>query len=183
MNSNSSILKILLLGDKEIGKKEFLNQYIKKGFIKSNKEKDNIVTYFENNEYEEHFKIAIKEFSENGDKLTYALKDTNGVFILFDMSDRKSIERLLDYWLIFIRDSTNYKKDIYVFGIHNDKSKPVMTDEKEIDTMIHVSEVKAYFIDLSKDVNAKKVELFSLFNHTFEKSKQNGAKQKDCSIF
>ena len=100
------------------------------------------------------------------------------------MSSRKSFEKLLDDWLIFLRDSCHYKGLIFIFGKHYNKNEPLMTDESEINEMIKVSEVECSFHNIGNneiDENNKIID--KLISNAVENAKNNNSNKKDCIIF
>ena len=184
-------LKITLLGQKNIGKSELVKEYMNSSkSIKPTKkdkdiEKENKISFikeFESSQFK--FKISINKYSEKSEKIINNVNESHCVIIIFDMSSRKSFEKLLDDWLIFLRDSCNYKGKVFIFGKHYNVNEPLMTDEDEINEMIRVSEVNCKFYNIGKNDTSQNNAIFDkLINTALEYEKANSVNKKDCNIF
>lgn len=183
-------LKITLLGQKNIGKSKLVKEYMnssksitpKKDKDKEKENKISFIKEFDSSQFK--FKISINKYSEKSEKIINSVNESHGVLILFDMGSRKSFEKLLDDWLIFLRDSCKYKGQVFIFGKHNNVSEPLMTDDDEIKEMIKVSEVNCTFYNIGKNDTSQNNAIFdTLINTAVQYAKANSANKKDCNIF
>ena len=178
-------IKLVILGEKNIGKSTLITDYTtsSKSIQQIKKEKEKI-SFLKELDSSQQFKITINEYSEKSEKIISNINESHCIFILFDMSSRKSFEKLLDDWLIFLRDSCHYKGLIFIFGKHYNKNEPLMTDESEINEMIKVSEVECSFHNIGNneiDENNKIID--KLISNAVENAKNNNSNKKDCIIF
>ena len=131
-NKKTVNLKLIILGDKGIGKTTLIKDYLqlqnsnKDNKDKKDKEKEREKYVFSQEIDSTQLKITIYEFSEKSEKLTKDINDCHCVLIIFDMSNRKSFENLLDNWLLYLRDICHYKGLVFIFGNHFLKKKPLM---------------------------------------------------------
>ena len=180
-----SSLKLTILGEKNIGKYTLIKEYLKcSNSIQPKKEKEGKISFIKELYSNQQFKIIINKYSEKSEKIIGPINESHCIFILFDMSSRKSFEQLLDYWLIFLRDICHYNGLVVIFGKHYDKQKPLMTDDDEIKHMIKVSEVDCSFYNIGNndiEENNKIIDIF--ISNAFENSKNNSSNKKDCIIF
>ena len=177
--------KLIILGQKNIGKTALIKDYINSSkSIHHKKEKEGKISFFKELESSQQFKITINKYSEKSEKIINTINESQCVFILFDMANRKSFEKLLDDWLIFLRDSCHYKGLVFIFGKHYDKKEPLMTDEEEIKEMIKVSEVECSFYNIgNNEIEENNKIIDQLISHAVENAKTNNANKKDCVIF
>ena len=186
-NKKTVNLKLIILGDKGIGKTTLIKEYLQlpnSNKDKKDKEKEREKYTFSQEIDSTQLKITIYEFSERNEKITKDINDCHCVLILFDMSNRKSFENLLDIWLLYLRDICHYKGLVFIFGNHGEKAKPLMTDEDEIKEMIKVSEVKCQFYNIGKNETFENNEIINkLIGDAFELSKNSNLNKKDCVIF
>ena len=189
-NKKTVNLKLIILGDKGIGKTTLIKDYLqlqnsnKDNKDKKDKEKDREKYVFSQEIDSTQLKITIYEFSEKSEKLTKDINDCHCVLIIFDMSNRKSFENLLDNWLLYLRDICHYKGLVFIFGNHGEKAKPLMTDEDEIKEMIKVSEVECQFYNIGKNETFENNEIINkLIGDAFVLSKNSNLNKKDCVIF
>ena len=190
-NKKTVNLKLIILGDKGIGKTTLINNYLqlpnsnkdnKDNKDKKDKEREKYVFLQEIDSAQ--LKITIYEFSEKNEKLTKDINDCHCVLIIFDMANRKSFENLLDNWLLYLRDICHYKGLVFIFGNHVSKSQPLMTDEDEIKEMIKVSEVECQFYNIGKNETFENNQIINkLIGDAFELSKNSNLNKKDCVIF
>ena len=185
-NKTLSTLKLVILGNKFIGKSPLIQDYLSKsGGIKQIKTENSPkkISFIKVLPSLEELKIQIKSFSEKTDKINSAINESHCVLILFDMGSRKSFENLLEEWLIFLRDTCNYKGLIFIFGKHLDENKLLKTDEKEINEMIKMSEVECSFSNIAdKSVEDINKIIDELIVNSVENAKNN-LNKKDCNIF
>ena len=179
-------LKLILLGDKNIGKSTLIKNYIESSKSiqqKKDKEKEGKFSFIKELGSTQ-FKITITKYSEKSEKIINSINDSHCVFIIFDMGSRKSFERLLDDWLIFLRDSCKYKGTVFIFGKHYNPNDPLMTDEDEIKQMIKVSEVECSFYNIgNNEIDENNIIIDKLINSAVENAKSNNSNKKDCVIF
>ena len=97
------------------------------------------------------------------------------------MTKRQSFIDILDKWIKYLREM-KYVNQIILFGIGN-KDELIMTDDKEINYLIEITNIKGKFHDLrsmDKDAICKLID--KLIVEIFEKA-QNNPNKKDCNIF
>ena len=178
-------LKLIILGEKNIGKYTLIKEYIKSSNANiQKKDKEGKISFIKELYSNQQFKIIINQYSEKSEKIIGSINESHCVFILFDMSSRKSFEKLLDEWLIFLRDSCHYKGLVFIFGKHYDKKQPLMTDDDEIKHMIKVSEVDCSFYNIGNNNTEENNKIIDkLISNAFENSKNNSSNKKDCIIF
>jgi len=128
------------------------------------------------------FKINIYEFSDT-EKRSNIVKDCQCVFILFDMTKREAFERLLDTWIIFLRDTSGYKGKIIILGNYQNESDFLTTDEEEVKELIQVCEINGEFHKIGTKSNEEKRELIKEFINNACNQYVQGKKQDDCLIF
>ena len=182
---NLSALKLVILGEKSIGKSPLIDDYLSHTKDIKQIKNDNYtkVSFVKILPSLEELKIQIKTFSEKTDKINNAINESHCVLILFDMGSRKSFENLLEEWLIFLRDTCNYKGLVFIFGKHLDENKLLKTDEKEINEMIKISEVECSFFNIAdKSVENINKIIDELIVNSIENAKNN-LNKKDCNIF
>ena len=155
-------VKVAFLGDQKVGKTTFIKNYAgEKSEVKIAKEKGPhfiFNTEIKIDEETSTFKISIFKFSEKSDKYTSVIADCHCVFILFDMSKRESFERLLDYWIIYVRDVCKYKSQIIILGNYFNKNDFLTTDKDELKDLIEVCEIRGEFIEIGNLDNSQKKE-------------------------
>ena len=186
-NKKTVNLKLIILGDKGIGKTTLIKDYIQSlssnNQNKDKKEKEYKYTFSKELDSTQ-LKITIYEFSERSEKATKDINDCHCVLILFDMANRKSFENLLDNWLIYLRDICHYKRLVFIFGNHFLRSNSLMTDEDEIKEIIKVSEVKCEFHNIGKNEFFENNDIINkLIENVFELTKNNILNKKDFVIF
>ena len=186
-NKKTVNLKLIILGDKEIGKTKLIRDYIQtlnsNNLNKDKKEKEYKYTFSKELDSTQ-LKITIYEFSERNEKVINVINDCHCVLILFDMTNRKSFENLLDNWLLFLRDTCHFKGLVFAFGKHFLDSSTLMTDEDEIKEMIKISEVKCHFYNIGENKTEQNNEIINkLIEDAFEISKNSNSSKKDCILF
>ena len=178
-------LKLIILGQKSIGKNSLIKDYINSSkSIQQKKEKEGKISFIKELDSNQQFKITITKYSEKSEKIINSINESQCVLILFDMGSRKSFEKLLDDWLIFLRDSCHYKGLVFIFGKHYNKSDPLMTDDAEINEMIKVSEVESSFFNIgNNDIEENNQIIDRLISNAVENAKTNSSNKKDCNIY
>ena len=178
-------LKLIILGQKSIGKTTLIKNYINSSkSIQQKKEKDGKISFIKELDSTQQIKITISKYSEKSEKIISPINESHCVLILFDMGSRKSFEKLLDDWLIFLRDLCHYKGLVFIFGKHYNKKDLLMTDELEIKEMIRVSEVECSFFNIGNNETEENNQIIDkLINDAVENAKTNSANKKDCMIF
>ena len=176
MNNRKSLkLKLIVLGDKGIGKTTLIQNYIPS--IYSYKEIENKYTFIKEID-SVPIRITIYEFSERNENVINKIKNCYCILILFDMANRTSFENLLDNWLLFLRDTCHFKGLVIVFGKHYLHSNPLKTGEDEIKEMIRVSEVKCQFYNIGKNKIEQSNEIINnLIEDAFEMPKKSQTKK------
>ena len=176
-------VKVAFLGDPKIGKSEFIKNYAgEKSITKEKKDKGPHFVF--NNRLENYeFKINIYEFSDT-EKHTNIVKDCQCVFILFDMTKREAFERLLDTWIIFLRDTSGYKGKIIILGTYLNEKDFLTTDENEVKELIQVCDINGEFHAIGTKSNEEKRELIKGFiNAACSQYVQGKKNNDDCLIF
>ena len=127
--------------------------------------------------------VNIYEYSDT-EKHSSVIKDCQCVFILFDMTKREAFERLLDNWIIFVRDTSGYKGKIIILGNYSDEKDFLTTDEDEVKELIDVCDINGEFHRIGTKSNEEKKELIKGFiNAACSQYVQGKKNQDDCFIF
>ena len=127
-------------------------------------------------------KLNIYEYSDIPDKKAKDIANHQCVIIMFDMTERKSFEDVLDKWIKFLRE-IKYTNTIILFGTTNNKNALPMTDKEEIEYLIEVTEIKGEFYDIGNKTEKEKCDLIdSLIESSYEDAKNN-LNKKDCIIY
>ena len=175
-------LDITLLRDKTVSELDLVENYIKqKGFGVTKRDKD-FVSFTKKFKDGISLKLQVYQCSDVKDKKSLPGKDF--VIIIFDMTNRKSFEDVLDKWVKFLRE-VKYYNNIILFGTNNPDNKDAlpMTDEEEVKSLIDVAEIKGDFYDIgNKNVNEKCDLIDNLIEEAYKDAKEN-VKQKDCIIY
>ena len=175
-------VKVAFLGDPKIGKSELIKNYAgEKSITKEKKEKGPHFIFLNRLENFE-FKINIYEFSDT-EKHANIIKDCQCVFILFDMTKREAFERLLDTWIIFLRDTSGYKGKIIILGNYSNENDFLTTDEDEVKELISVCEINGEFIKIGTKSNEEKKELIKEFINNACSQYVKSKKPDDCLIY
>ena len=183
MSKKQVTVKVAFLGDPKIGKSEFIKNYAGENSITKEKREKGPHFFFLNRLENYEFKINIYEFSDT-EKHANIVKDCQCVFILFDMTRREAFERLLDTWIIFLRDTSNYKGKIIILGNYSKEDDFLTTDEEEVKELIQVCEINGEFHKIGTKSNEEKRELIKGFiNAACSQYVQGKKNQDDCSIF
>ena len=175
-------VKVAFLGDPKIGKSEFIKNYAgENSALKDKKDKGpHFLIKNTMNNYE--FKINIYEYSES-EKYANIIKDCQCVFILFDMTKRDSFERLLDNWIIFVRDVCAYKGKIIILGNYQSAEDFLITDEDEVNELIQVCEIQAKFMRIGTISNDQKRQMIKKIIDEACSQYAKTKKNDDCIIF
>ena len=99
------------------------------------------------------------------------------------MTKREAFERLLDTWIIFLRDTSAYKGKIIILGNYQNESDFLTTDEEEVKELIQVCEINGEFHKIGTKSNEEKRELIKEFINNACNQYVQGKKQDDCLIF
>ena len=181
-------LKLVILGEKLIGKSPLINDYLSlsKGISQLKNENYAKISFIKQLSFPEEFKIQIqvRTFSEKNDKnIMSAINESHCALILFDMGSRISVENMYEEWIFFLRNTCNYKGLVFIFGKHLDEKKLLKTDDEEINEMIKMSEVECGFYNIAdkKPEEINKI-IDELIVNSVENAKNNMNK-KDCIIF
>ena len=174
-------MKVAFLGDPKIGKSNFIKNYIGEGTVPKDKNKGpHFIFHNKLDNYD--FKINIYEYSDT-EKHSSVIKDCQCVFILFDMTKREAFERLLDTWIIFLRDTSAYKGKIIILGNYSHEGDFLTTDEEEVKELIQVCEINGEFHKIGTKSDEEKKELIKGFINNACTQYIQGKKQDDCLIF
>ena len=180
-------IKVAFLGDKKVGKTTFIKNFAgEESAAKVIKDKGPHFVFDSKVETDNEtttFKISIFKFSEKNDKYTSVIVDCHCVFILFDMSKRESFERLLDYWIVYVRDVCKYKGQIIILGNYFNVNDFLTTDKDEVNELIEVCEIHGYFIQIGDLSNSQKKEALNKIIENCCRATKNAYNQNDCFIF
>ena len=100
------------------------------------------------------------------------------------MTKREAFERLLDNWIIFVRDISAYKGKIIILGNYQNENDFLTTDEDEVNELIQVCDINGEFHRIGTKSNEEKKELIKGFiNGACSQYIQGKKNQDDCSIF
>ena len=176
-------MKIAFLGDPNVGKSNFIKNYVGDSSIQKEKKDKGPHFVFLNKKDNYEFKINIYEYSDT-EKRANIIKDCQCVFILFDMTKREAFERLLDTWIIFVRDTCGYKGKVIILGNYSNENDFLTTDEDELKELIQVCDINGEFHRIGTKSNEEKKELINLFiDDACTQIIQGKKNQDDCSIF
>ena len=180
-------IKVAFLGDKKVGKTTFIKNYAgEESQLKISKEKGPhfiFNTEIKINNEISTFKISIFKFSEKNDKYASTISDCHIVFILFDMSKRESFERLLDCWILYVRDVCKYKGQIIILGNYFNENDFLTTDKEEMNNLIEVCEINGQFIEIGNLDNAKKKKEINKIIENCCMLIKTSYSQNECFIF
>ena len=176
-------MKVAFLGDKGVGKTEFIKNYVGEGSVTKEKKEKGPHFIFINKIENYEFKINIYEYCDT-EKHSGVIKDCQCVFILFDMTKREAFESLLDKWILFIRDTCSYKGKVIILGNYSNENDFLTTDEEEVGELIQVCDINGEFHKIGTKSNEEKKELIKGFiNGACSRIIQGKKNQDDCSIF
>ena len=180
-------IKIAFLSDKQEGNTDFITNFLEENTTQKNIN-DKIPHYISetkidaNNETT-NFKIKMYYFNEKNDKYNSIIVSCNCVFILFDMTVRKSFERLLDDWILYVRDTCKFKELVIILGNYFKENDILTTDKEEIEELIETSEIKGIFIDFGKLDNIQKKETLDNIIRNCCLATKDDSNGNDCLIF
>ena len=188
MSKKPISVKVAFLGDKKVGKTTFIKNYAgEKSELKVAKEKGSHFVFNSEIKIDDqtstNFKISIFKFSEKNDKYASIIADCHCVFILFDMSKRESFERLLDYWILYVRDVCKYKGEIIILGNYFKLNDFLTTDKEEMNDLIDVCGIQGSFIEIGNLSNSQKKEELNKIIENCCKDTKNAYDQNECFIF
>lgn len=128
-NNNYYKFKITLLGDVGVGKTSILNRYINSSFNEDYKSTIN-VEFKVKTILLEDMKIDLKIWDTVGQEKFHSItknyyRDSNGVFIIFDLTKKKTFLKLKKY----INDVQEYSNDAQILILGNKKD---LINEREI---------------------------------------------------
>ena len=180
-------VKVAFLGDKKVGKTTFIKNFAgEESLPKSIKEKGPHFVFNSKVEINNEiitFKISIFKYSEKNDKYNSNIANCHCVFILFDMSKRESFERLLDYWILYVRDVCKYKGKIIILGNYFRLNDFLTTDKEEMNDLIDVCGIQGSFIEIGNLSNSQKKEELNKIIENCCKDTKNAYDQNECFIF
>ena len=175
-------LNITIFGEKDIPKLELIQTYIKDRNFGDRKPKKDGLSFVKTFKDTNSMKLNIYEYSDIPDKKAKDIANHQCVIIMFDMTERKSFEDVLDKWIKFLRE-IKYTNTIILFGTVNDKNALPMTDKEEIEYLIEITEIKGTFYDIGNKTEKEKCDLIdSLIETSYEEAKNN-LNKKDCIIY
>ena len=175
-------LNITIFGEKEIPKLDLIQTYINDRKFGERKQKKDGLSFVKTFRDSNSMKLNIYEYSDIPDKKAKDIANHQCVIIMFDMTERKSFEDVLDKWIKFLRE-IKYTNTIILFGTTNNKNALPMTDKEEIEYLIEVTEIKGEFYDIGNKTEKEKCDLIdSLIESSYEDAKNN-LNKKDCIIY
>ena len=177
-------LNITIFGEKNIPKLELIETYINDRKFGEKKNKKDGLSFVKTFRDSNSMKLNIYEYSDIPDKKAKDIASHQCIIIMFEMTERKSFEDILDKWIKFLRE-IKYSNTIILFGTinQNDKNAQPMTDNEEINYLIDVTGIKGKFYDIGKKNVKEKCELIdNLIETSYEEAKTNMNK-KDCIIY
>ena len=175
-------LNITIFGEKEIPKLDLIQSYINDRKFGERKQKKDGLSFVKTFRDSNSMKLNIYEYSDIPDKKAKDIANHQCVIIMFDMTERKSFEDVLDKWIKFLRE-IKYTNTIILFGTTNNKNALPMTDKEEIEYLIEVTEIKGEFYDIGNKTEKEKCDLIdSLIESSYEDAKNN-LNKKDCIIY
>ena len=175
-------LNITIFGEKEIPKLELIQTYIKDRNFGDKKTKKDGLSFVKTFRDSNSMKLNIYEYSDIPDKKAKDIANHQCVIIMFDMTERKSFEDVLDKWIKFLRE-IKYTNTIILFGTINNKNALPMTDENEIKELIEVVGIKGSFHDIGNNNSKEKNALIDNLIETSYEEAKNNVNKKDCIIF
>ena len=159
MTKSEKSLKISFIGDNSEELSHLIDIYVKKN-SKDLKEKNKakiIYTTIKETKYE----LKIYKFTDQDERIVPVLQESQAIFITFDLSNRKSFDRLYDYWLIWLRDFCKYEGLIIILGNFTaENENNLCANDDEIESIIKVSEVTAKYEKIGTKSDEEIVELF-----------------------
>ena len=159
MTKSEKSLKISFIGDNSEELSHLIDIYVKKNskdFKEKNKAKI-IYTTIKETKYE----LKIYKFTDQDERIVPVLQESQAIFITFDLSNRKSFDRLYDYWLIWLRDFCKYEGLIIILGNFTaENENNLCANDDEIESIIKVSEVTAKYEKIGTKSDDEIVELF-----------------------
>lgn len=159
MTKSEKSLKISFIGDNSEELSHLIDIYIKKN-SKDLKEKNNakiIYTTIKDTKYE----LKIYKYTDQDERNVPILQESQAIFITFDLSNRKSFDRLYDYWIIWLRDFCKYEGLIIILGNYTKEQEDnLCANDDEIESIIKVSEVTAKYEKIGAMDDEQIVELF-----------------------
>ena len=99
------------------------------------------------------------------------------------MSKRESFERLLDYWILYVRDVCKYKGEIIILGNYFKLNDFLTTDKEEMNDLIDVCGIQGSFIEIGNLSNSQKKEELNKIIENCCKDTKNAYDQNVCCIF
>ena len=184
MNKVKKTLNITIFGEKDIKKIELINKYIEHKKFSDKKIKKDGLSFVKVFNDGTSLKLHIYEYSDIPDKKAKDISTHHCIIIMFDMTERKSFEDILDKWIKFLRE-IKYNNKIILFGTKKDSNKNElpMTDEEEINYLIQITDINGDFHYLG---DKKDEDIYELIDNLVEesyKNEKNNMNKKDCLIF
>ena len=172
---SKNILKISLLGDKNVGKTSIVTAYTKNEFSYETLATTGIDTSFIKKTFD-NVEYTIKIFDTVGQERYNSISTTtiqmaHGFFMVFALDNRKSYERIV-HWINYISDYVNLQEKIlYIIGNKSD----VKPEERVV--------TKEEAEEFSKNKNAKYFETSALtrngINDAFEEMFKDAYKKRN----
>ena len=185
MNKVKKSLNITIFGQKGIPKIELIDAYIKYKKFPDKKIKKDGLSFVKVFKDGTSLKLRFYEYSDIPDKKAKDISNHHCIIIIFDMTERKSFEDILDKWIKFLREIKYNNNNIILFGTKKDSNKNElpMTDIEEIDYLFQLIGIKKDFYDIG---NKNENEICDLIDKLLEQSYGNAKSnmnKKDCLIF
>ena len=173
-------LHISMFGEKEVPKLDLIRYYLKTKNYREIKPKEGRITF--EIKTSSITQVKIYEYSDVQNVRNKDVANNNlCVFIIFDMTNRKSFLNILDKWIKYLRE-VKYNNKIILFGVGKKEVLPV-TDEKEINYLISICKMDGEFHDLRNMEESDKCKLIDDLIESIFISARNINNKKDCNIF
>lgn len=152
-SNNPLLFKISILGDEGIGKDKFINLFTSKQFQKEKDRESGAVVYkgnitIDTEKGKQECIIWVRNLREKRYiKVSHSqyLKESHGIILFFDLTNRKSFENL-PKWIDDIKDEIESKIPILLVG-NTEKSKEFVVSPTEINSLIR--KFNLYYLETS----------------------------------
>lgn len=180
-----NLYKIIVIGDSNVGKSAIINTYLHK-----NKIKPTIgIEYYTKiiNLFGINFKIYIFDTSGNSKFYSFTKKsfdDTDGAFIVFDMSNENSFNNV-DYWVNELKKKSN----AYIILLGNKRNEQKISQNQ---IKKKIEELKLDFYEISLQTECIEYVFIKMIEKIYTKKRENDfyfeiedglVEQKNCLIF
>ena len=148
INIKPIILKIVLLGNSNTGKKTFINSFKQAFNENTTNYKEDILYQINKNYYK-----FIFDHSDNVDRALNTIKNANVVFLCFNTNDHSTFESLYP-WTIFLIN--NYIESYYLLG--NNYKEPYYSVDDILDECVYFNETSKLKFSSIDIIDFNKIE-------------------------